>query len=57
MGRKLILFFCVPALRFENKIIDDILELLNKNGLTSHQSQNLPSFPDSYGEIAMVTAI
>ncbi len=22
-------------------IIDDILELLNKNGLTSHQSQNL----------------
>ncbi len=25
----------------ENKIIDDILELLNKNGLTSHQSQNL----------------
>jgi hypothetical protein len=25
----------------ENKIIDDILELLNKNGLTSHQSMNL----------------
>jgi len=25
----------------ENKIIDGILELLNKNGLTSHQSQNL----------------
>ena len=25
----------------ENKIIDDILELLNKHGLTSHQSQNL----------------
>jgi hypothetical protein len=25
----------------ENKIIDDILELLNKNGLTSHQSQNM----------------
>ncbi len=25
----------------ENKIIDDILELLNKGGLTSHQSQNL----------------
>lgn len=25
----------------ENKIIDDILELLNKVGLTSHQSQNL----------------
>jgi hypothetical protein len=25
----------------ENRIIDDILELLNKNGLTSHQSQNL----------------
>ena len=25
----------------ENKIIDDMLELLNKNGLTSHQSQNL----------------
>jgi hypothetical protein len=25
----------------ENKIIDDILELLNKNGPTSHQSQNL----------------
>jgi hypothetical protein len=25
----------------ENKIIDDILEFLNKNGLTSHQSQNL----------------
>ena len=25
----------------ENKIVDDILELLNKNGLTSHQSQNL----------------
>lgn len=25
----------------ENKIIDDILELLNKNGLTAHQSQNL----------------
>jgi hypothetical protein len=25
----------------ENTIIDDILELLNKNGLTSHQSQNL----------------
>jgi hypothetical protein len=25
----------------ENKMIDDILELLNKNGLTSHQSQNL----------------
>ncbi len=24
----------------ENKIIDDILELLNKNGLTSHQSLN-----------------
>ena len=25
----------------ENTIIDDILELLNKQGLTSHQSQNL----------------
>jgi hypothetical protein len=25
----------------ENKIIDDILALLNKHGLTSHQSQNL----------------
>ncbi len=25
----------------ENKIIDDMLELLNKHGLTSHQSQNL----------------
>ena len=25
----------------ENKIIDDILELLNKHGLTSHQSMNL----------------
>ena len=25
----------------ENKIIDDILELLNKNGLTSHQSLSL----------------
>ena len=25
----------------ENNIIDDMLELLNKNGLTSHQSQNL----------------
>jgi ribosome biogenesis protein Nip4 len=25
----------------ENKIIDDILELLNKHGLTSHQSQHL----------------
>ena len=25
----------------ENGIIDDILELLNKNGLTSHQSMNL----------------
>ena len=25
----------------ENKIIDDMLGLLNKNGLTSHQSQNL----------------
>lgn len=25
----------------ENKIIDDMLELLNKNGLTSHQSLNL----------------
>lgn len=25
----------------ENKIIDDILELLNKHGLSSHQSQNL----------------
>ena len=25
----------------ENTIIDDILELLNKYGLTSHQSQNL----------------
>ena len=25
----------------ENRIIDDILELLNKNGLTSHQSINL----------------
>ena len=25
----------------ENKIIDDILELLNKNGLTSYQSMNL----------------
>jgi hypothetical protein len=25
----------------ENKIIDDILALLNKNGLTSHQSKNL----------------
>ena len=25
----------------ENRIIDDILDLLNKNGLTSHQSQNL----------------
>jgi hypothetical protein len=25
----------------ENKIIDDILELLNKHGLTSQQSQNL----------------
>jgi hypothetical protein len=24
----------------ENKIIDDILELLSKNGLTSHQSKN-----------------
>ena len=25
----------------ENTIIDNILELLNKHGLTSHQSQNL----------------
>jgi len=25
----------------ENKIIDDILELLNKHGLTAHQSKNL----------------
>ena len=25
----------------ENNIIDDILALLNKHGLTSHQSQNL----------------
>jgi hypothetical protein len=25
----------------ENRIIDEILELLNKHGLTSHQSQNL----------------
>lgn len=25
----------------ENTIIDDILEVLNKHGLTSHQSQNL----------------
>jgi len=25
----------------ENKIIDDILALLNKNGLISHQSMNL----------------
>jgi hypothetical protein len=25
----------------ENTIIDDILELLNKHGLTSHQSMNL----------------
>jgi hypothetical protein len=25
----------------ENKIINDILELLHKNGLTSHQSMNL----------------
>lgn len=25
----------------ENKIIDDMLEMLNKNGLTSHQSLNL----------------
>jgi len=25
----------------ENRIIEDILELLNKNGLTSHQSMNL----------------
>jgi hypothetical protein len=25
----------------ENQIIDDMLELLNKNGLTSHQSLNL----------------
>lgn len=25
----------------ENKIIDDILELLNKHGLTSHQTTNL----------------
>ena len=25
----------------ENTIIDDILPLLNKHGLTSHQSQNL----------------
>jgi len=25
----------------ENTIIDDILELLNKHGMTSHQSQNL----------------
>jgi hypothetical protein len=25
----------------ENKIIDGILELLNKHGLTAHQSQNL----------------
>ena len=25
----------------ENKIIDDILELLNKHGLTSHQSKDL----------------
>ncbi len=25
----------------ENKIIDDMLALLNKHGLTSHQSQNL----------------
>jgi len=25
----------------QSQIIDDILELLNKNGLTSHQSQNL----------------
>ena len=25
----------------ENKIIVDILELLNKHGLTAHQSQNL----------------
>jgi hypothetical protein len=25
----------------ENKIIDEVLELLNKNGLTAHQAQNL----------------
>ena len=31
----------------ENKIIDDILPLLNKNGLTSHQSINLGSTPIS----------
>ena len=27
----------------ENRIIDDILELLNKYGLTSHQSLSLPA--------------
>ena len=41
---------CIPETAFpepdllteaENNIIDDILELLNKHGLTSHQSQNL----------------
>ena len=28
----------------ENTITDGILELLNKHGLTSHQSMNLPHF-------------
>ena len=33
--------FPEPYLLTENRIIDDILELLNKHGLTSHQSMNL----------------
>ena len=41
---------CIPETAFpephlltetESKIIDDMLELLNKHGLTLHQSQNL----------------
>lgn len=31
----------IPETKTENKIIGDILPLLNKNGLTSHQSLNL----------------
>jgi hypothetical protein len=33
--------FPEPYLLTKNSIIDDMLELLNKHGLTSHQSQNL----------------
>ncbi len=32
---------CSPKLRTRSSTIDDILELLNKNELTSHQSMNL----------------